>query len=300
MKHYYVYILKCSDESYYTGVTNDLEKRFAEHQSGDDPKSYVFKRRPLKLVWSECYNDINQAIEKEKQIKDWTRKKKEALINEDYDELVELSKNSILRQAQDDILRQSFDRKKSVTLSLSKATFYRKIVITGPESSGKTTLAKLLAKEYDAALVNEYAREYLSTLRQHFDKLSVTKGENPYRLEDVLIMAKEQLRLEQSSTSELTFLDTDLTVFAIWIKEKYNQEIDWINNHLKKSKDKIYLLCDIDIEWEEDGLREHPKLEDRKRLFDEYVNLLEKYQLPYHVISGDIPSRIKKCKEIIG
>ena len=163
-----------------------------------------------------------------------------------------------------------------------------KIVITGPESSGKTTLAKLLAKEYDATLVDEYAREYLEQLNR------------PYLLEDVLTMAKEQLRLEQNATSELTILDTDLTVYAIWINEKYNQEIDWITEHLKNTKNKVYLLCAIDFEWEEDELREHPNIEDRKRLFNNYQKLLEKYKLSYHIISGDIPTRVKKCKEIIG
>jgi len=273
MKLYYVYILKCSDSSYYTGVTNDLEKRYAEHQSGDDPKSYVFKRRPLKLVWSEYYNDINQAIEKEKQIKGWTRVKKEALINADFDKLIELSKNSILRQAQDDTLRKKF-------------------VITGPESTGKSTLTQLLANEFQAPFVNEFAREYLIDLQK-------AQGDNSYGLEDVLIMAKEQLKRESEMRSELVFLDTDLTVFSIWIQEKYNLEIDWINNHLSQLSNTIYFLCDIDIEWEEDPLREHPKKEDRQRLFNLYKALLEKYKFTYHVISGDIPTRIKKCKEII-
>lgn len=69
MKIYYVYILKCSDKSYYTGVTNDLERRFAEHQTGDDKKSYTFKRRPLKLAYFESFNEINNAINWEKRIK---------------------------------------------------------------------------------------------------------------------------------------------------------------------------------------------------------------------------------------
>ncbi len=93
MKYYFVYILKCSDNSYYTGVTNNIEKRLAEHNSDDSNESYTSKRRPVQLVYSEAFNDINQAIELEKQIKGWRRKKKEALINEDWDKLKRLSKN---------------------------------------------------------------------------------------------------------------------------------------------------------------------------------------------------------------
>ena len=91
LKIYYVYILKCSDNSYYTGVTNDVERRVAEHNEGEDTKAYTYRRRPVKLVWLEDFNDIQQAIEKEKQIKGWNRKKKEALINDDFDLILALS-----------------------------------------------------------------------------------------------------------------------------------------------------------------------------------------------------------------
>jgi len=286
MKLYYLYILECNDGSYYTGVTNNLEKRFAEHQSDENPKSYVYNRRPLKLIWSEYYNDINQAIEKEKQVKGWSKKKKEALIKDDFDSLIELSKNSILRE-QNEIVQE----KKYTLRQAQDDTFFRKVVITGPESSGKTTLTKLLAQKHNAPFVKEYARKYL-TLRQ-------AQGDNSYNLEDVLKMGKEQLKQEENASEQLVFLDTDLTVYAVWIKEKYNLEIDWITAHLKTTKDKLYLLCDVNIDWEEDKLREHPNILDRKRLFQEYINLLEKYHLPYHVISGNIPSRIKKVNEII-
>jgi putative endonuclease len=93
MKFYYVYILKCSDGSYYTGVTNNMEKRLLQHNSDDSLTSYTSKRRPVELVYHQQFNDINQAIELEKQIKGWSRRKKEALINEDWEKLKLYSKN---------------------------------------------------------------------------------------------------------------------------------------------------------------------------------------------------------------
>ena len=94
MNYYYIYILKCSDKTFYTGVTNNLDRRFIQHQQGLDENSYTHGRRPLELVYSEEFNDINQAIRREKQLKGWSKKKKEALINSKHDELVRRSKRS--------------------------------------------------------------------------------------------------------------------------------------------------------------------------------------------------------------
>jgi putative endonuclease len=81
MQHnYFVYILRCSDGKYYVGVTNDVERRFLEHQEGSDPGSFTFQRRPVELVLVEWYQYIQDAIDREKQLKGWSRKKKEALI----------------------------------------------------------------------------------------------------------------------------------------------------------------------------------------------------------------------------
>ena len=91
MHKYTVYILKCSDGSYYTGVTNDIERRLYEHNEGENRKAYTFSRRPVKVVFEENFHDINQAIAFEKQIKGWRRAKKEALINREWGELPELS-----------------------------------------------------------------------------------------------------------------------------------------------------------------------------------------------------------------
>ena len=92
MKSYFVYILECSDKSYYTGMTNEVERRVAEHQYGLNPKCYTYKRRPVTLKFVEQFNDVNQTIAREKQIRGWTRRKKEALMVQDFDRLVELSK----------------------------------------------------------------------------------------------------------------------------------------------------------------------------------------------------------------
>lgn len=91
MKSYFVYIVKCSDKSYYTGITNNLVRRLNEHNFGIEKKSYTFSRRPVKLKFSEMFNDPKSATQLEKQIKGWNRKKKEALFKRDWVKNVELS-----------------------------------------------------------------------------------------------------------------------------------------------------------------------------------------------------------------
>ena len=90
-KFLYVYILKCADESYYVGITNDVELRLAQHNSGRSETSYTNSRLPVELVYVEQYEDFNLAIAREKQIKGWKRSKKEAIINGDWHLLPELS-----------------------------------------------------------------------------------------------------------------------------------------------------------------------------------------------------------------
>jgi putative endonuclease len=92
MKNYYVYIIECKDKSFYTGVTNSIEKRISEHNFGIDSNSYTYYRRPIKLVFSQYFTNIDDAIRAEKQIKGWSRKKKLALINDDFDLLKGLAR----------------------------------------------------------------------------------------------------------------------------------------------------------------------------------------------------------------
>ncbi|MFH1670455.1 MAG: GIY-YIG nuclease family protein [Patescibacteria group bacterium] len=109
---YYVYIVRCKDGSYYTGITNNVGLRINEHNKGIHPKSYTYSRRPVRFVYSSHFNDVWEAISWEKQIKRWSRKKKEALIYEEYEKLESLSWNQyckridvMVRRAHHDISR---------------------------------------------------------------------------------------------------------------------------------------------------------------------------------------------------
>ncbi|OHD58192.1 MAG: hypothetical protein A2014_12525 [Spirochaetes bacterium GWF1_49_6] len=88
----YVYILLCADGTFYTGVTNNVERRFFEHEEGIDERCYTYSRRPLKLLYTELFDPPLDAIGREKQIKGWSHGKKEALIYGERGKLVELSK----------------------------------------------------------------------------------------------------------------------------------------------------------------------------------------------------------------
>jgi putative endonuclease len=91
MKFYYVYIVLCKDNSLYVGVTSDIERRVLEHNAGKYPDAYTHSRRPVTLVFYQDFTEPNQAIEYEKKIKKWSRVKKQALIDSNFDKLQELS-----------------------------------------------------------------------------------------------------------------------------------------------------------------------------------------------------------------
>ncbi len=92
MKTLCVYILKCADDTFYTGVTNNIDRRLTEHSTGHDANSYTAQRLPVQLVYKEFIEGPMRAIKREKQIKNWTREKKIALINGDIERLRSLAK----------------------------------------------------------------------------------------------------------------------------------------------------------------------------------------------------------------
>ncbi len=98
MQQFWIYLLRCGDGSYYTGVTNDLEKRIAEHKAGLDRNSYTYQRRPVEFVYAQEFDSINDAIKWEKQLQGWSRKKKEALIRGDWNKVHILAMNKKNRE----------------------------------------------------------------------------------------------------------------------------------------------------------------------------------------------------------
>jgi putative endonuclease len=91
---FWVYILRCKDGSYYTGHTDNLEHRIAQHESGAFPAYYTCKRRPVELVFRQDYATREEALSSEQQIKGWSRKKKEAMIRGDWVEVSRLARSS--------------------------------------------------------------------------------------------------------------------------------------------------------------------------------------------------------------
>ncbi|GJM28086.1 MAG: hypothetical protein DHS20C17_07210 [Cyclobacteriaceae bacterium] len=162
----------------------------------------------------------------------------------------------------------------------------KKIVVIGPESTGKTTLTKQLADYFGCPLVEEYARFYLSQL------------DRPYNQEDLLKIAQGQLASEdtrQEPGKPYLFCDTDLRVIKIWSSFKFNQVHPWILAQIEKRKYHAYLLMDIDILWVPDPQREHP--ESRQQLFNIYQKEIESSGVPYALISGEKQQRFRQALE---
>lgn len=164
----------------------------------------------------------------------------------------------------------------------------KKVLVTGPESTGKSTLAKALADYFKASLVPEFAREYLNQLGR------------PYQEKDLFRMAQGQVNLEDAAlktSSEIVVIDTDLTVIHIWSEEKFGQTHPWILKEMRKRAYDLCLIPDIDLEWSFDPQRENPN--DRERLMKLYQDSFRDRNIPFHMVSGQGEERIQNAIEII-
>jgi Predicted ATPase/kinase involved in NAD metabolism len=166
----------------------------------------------------------------------------------------------------------------------------KKIVVIGPESTGKSTLSDALAAELHTVWVPEYAREYLEQLGRNYNEA------------DLLEIAKGQLALEDKLTAQVNdylVCDTDLNVIKVWSEHKYRACHTWILEQIAQRQYDMYLLTDIDIEWQDDPLREHGQQEMRQYFFNIYKDIVQQSGLPWAVISGTPDERVQQALQAI-
>ncbi|MEE4256864.1 MAG: ATP-binding protein [Bacteroidales bacterium] len=163
-----------------------------------------------------------------------------------------------------------------------------RVAVTGPESTGKSELAEALAKHFNTVWVPEYSREYLESIKR------------PYTYMDILAIARRQFEKEGEmirQASKMIFCDTEFIVTKIWCDEKFGKCHPWILEMIDKVPYDLYLLCDTDLPWESDPLRENP--DDRDRLLKRYKTELISRNLPYVLVSGNGSARIQLAIDMI-
>jgi NadR type nicotinamide-nucleotide adenylyltransferase len=174
----------------------------------------------------------------------------------------------------------------------------KKIVVIGPESTGKSTLCEKLAAHYNTIWVQEYAREYL------------LKNGTDYTFDNLLDVAKGQLNNEQQAIDKLQnspltthysplIIDTDMYVIKVWCEFVFGQCHHWILNRIIERKYDLYLLCNVDAPWIKDDLREYPDLVTREKLYHHYKDIMVNQNVPWVDISGSYEQRLQKAIEAV-
>lgn len=165
------------------------------------------------------------------------------------------------------------------------------VVLTGPESVGKTSLCQVLAQSYQGAWVPEYARTYLESLSRQ------------YVYEDVEHIAQVQYRTlqkyQQDACSGMVFFDTYLIITKIWFELVFDQVPGWLDQAIRNSRVDLVLLLSPDLPWEEDPLRENGDAEKRALLFELYQKELDFYHIPYYIVAGIGEVRLENCRQAI-
>jgi NadR type nicotinamide-nucleotide adenylyltransferase len=182
----------------------------------------------------------------------------------------------------------------------------KKIVAIGPESTGKSTLCEQLAQHYNTFWCPEYAREYLlthGTKYDYDDLLSIAKGqieleEKYIRMIDDRLQVSEKIIID-NQPSNLLFIDTDMYVMKVWCEFVFGKCHPFILDQLAERKYDLYLLCNIDLPWVRDELREYPDLESRQRLYRIYKDQMMKQPVTWTEITGDINSRVTKAIQAV-
>jgi NadR type nicotinamide-nucleotide adenylyltransferase len=159
----------------------------------------------------------------------------------------------------------------------------KRMAFTGPESCGKTTIAKRFAAQVEGTYVEEFAREYLEQRNGHYDE------------DDLIKIAQGQIA-QWNERSGILVADTEMLVLKVWSEVRFGRTNSFIEESLKTQDFNHYFLCYPDIPWESDPLREHP--EQRLELFERYKNELEKMKLPYSILKGNVETRLAHCLDV--
>jgi NadR type nicotinamide-nucleotide adenylyltransferase len=167
----------------------------------------------------------------------------------------------------------------------------KKIVVIGPESTGKSSLCKALAEHYNTSWCAEYAREYLEL------------NGKEYSYDDLLTIAKGQVELEDRLIAEarngLYFIDTNMYVMQVWSEYVFGKCHQFIIDEIVERKYDMYLLCNVDLPWSYDKLREYPDEQSRQELYRYYKELMINQTTPWIEISGNYDERVQKAIEAV-
>ncbi|MES2430303.1 MAG: ATP-binding protein [Bacteroidota bacterium] len=178
----------------------------------------------------------------------------------------------------------------------------KKIVIIGPESTGKSTLCEQLADHYGTVWVKEYAREYLLANGTDYtfeNLLDVAKGQ--ITGEEFTISNWQQTIIHEASTQDdqPVFIDTDMYVMKVWCEFVFEKCHHWILNRIIERKYDLYLLCNVDLPWVKDELREYPDLENRLKLYHHYKDIMINQNVRWVDISGTYEERLEKAIDAV-
>ena len=174
----------------------------------------------------------------------------------------------------------------------------KKIVIIGPESTGKSTLCEQLSAHYKTTWVKEYAREYLLANGTDYtfeNLLNVAQGQIDKEESRVQSLMKN----ENSAESKLVFIDTDMYVMKVWCEFVFDKCHHWILNTIVERKYDLYLLCNVDLPWVKDELREYPDLANREKLYHHYKDIMVNQQVPWIDINGNYQERLQKAIDAV-
>lgn len=179
-----------------------------------------------------------------------------------------------------------------------------RIVVIGPESTGKSSLCAALADHFNTEWCPEYAREYLTDHGKDYTYAQLDEiARGQLRLEDQY--AEKVLRYASAGTDQdakrnpLLFIDTDMYVMKVWCEFVFGNCHPWILEEIKKRKYDLYLLCNTDLPWQKDHLREYPDLETREKLHKIYRELLGNQHVPWVEISGSGQARITNAVKAV-